>query len=406
MIDFDKELDTILETDPLGLLDIKPKATAITGDERLLSSFEEINSFIQEHGHEPTQSRDINERKLYSRLKGLRENPEKSISLSEYDTFNLLGDIKMPEPKEINTIDDVLNDDALGLLDDDIGAEADPGEIFNLRNVPKHINKADYVAKRKSCENFEKYEERFKEVHKDLMHGRRKIQEFKDHDLRDGGYFVLDGVLLYLESIDAKIQEQEFSSGGRTRKDGRTHCIFENGTESNMLYRSLSKQLYKGGKSVTESLEESHDTFLKNMSGINEEDEETGYIYVLSSLSEDPQIKGIDDLYKIGFSTQSVQQRIKNAAKEPTYLMADVRVVTEFQTFNLNPQKMEMLLHRFFAETCLNLDIFDAEGSRHTPREWFIVPLNIIESVVGLLINGQIVNYHYDVDAQEIVFNL
>ncbi len=120
-------------------------------------------------------------------------------------------------------------------------------------------------------------------------------------------------------------------------------------------------------------------------------------------LSDDPRIAELVDLYKIGFSSVPVQQRIQNAKQEPTYLMADVKVVTEFETFNVNPQKMELLLHTFFAEACLDLDVFDSEGKRHTPREWFVVPLRAIEAAVELLINGDIVNYSYDCKEQAIV---
>jgi len=89
-------------------------------------------------------------------------------------------------------------------------------------------------------------------------------------------------------------------------------------------------------------------------------------------------------------------------AKDPTFLMAEVMPVTHFATYTLNPQQLEKLLHRFFAKACLNLDIFDAAGHRHTPREWFVVPLHIIEVAVNLLINGEIVNYRYDESKEEI----
>ena len=134
MIDFDKELQDILKNDPLGLLDVKPKASSvISNDARLVASFEEINDFLKMHGREPVKGQDINERKLYSRLKGLRENPEKAAALIEYDTFNLFADLKNTEPKEINTIEDVLKDDVLGLLGDEA---TEPIDIFTLKNIP------------------------------------------------------------------------------------------------------------------------------------------------------------------------------------------------------------------------------------------------------------------------------
>ena len=276
MINFSKELEDILNNDPLGLLNVKPKVSAISSNDRLSSSFEEINTYFQENGQEPTESRDIHERQLFARLKELRKDPEKITTLKPYDVHDLLG-----EPKEIKTIDDVFEDDVLGLLEDD------PEDIFTLKNVTARKDKADFVARRKPCKDFDKYENLFREIQKDLSTGVRKLQGYKEQDLRNGGYYVLDGILVFLENTDlGKRTFHDKEQTKRTRMDGRTRCIFENGTESNMFLRSLGKQLYKNGKSVTESNAESLDKFNKNMQGINDEDEATGYIYVLTSLDD------------------------------------------------------------------------------------------------------------------------
>ena len=398
MIDFTKELETILETDPLGLLEIKPKASSvISADERLVASFEEINAFIREHNREPAASRDISERKLYSRLKGLRESPEKAAALAEFDTFNLLANVKPPEPKELNTIDDVLEDDAIGLIGDDVSNEADPNDIFTLRNVPKSINMPEHIAKRKPCEEFEQFEPLFKRIHADLASKKKVMRSFtSERQIKPGEFFIQQGMLVYV----ANIGEWEKKNFGNF--NARLYCVFENGTESNMLLRSLAAALWKDENSH-QIVDADQSEMFRDSEQITPDDEATGYIYVLRSLSEDPKIKGIEDLYKIGFSSQPVKQRIQNAAQEPTYLMADARLVAEFQTYNLNPQKLEILLHTFFAESCLNLDVFDSEGKRHTPREWFIVPLRVIKTAIQLLINGWIVDYHNDSKRQEMV---
>lgn len=398
MIDFNKELEAILETDPLGLLDIKPKASSmISEDERLVASFEEINSFMQEHKREPAASRDISERKLYSRLKGLRESPEKAAVLAEYDVFKLLDDVQHPEPKEINSIDDVLEDDALGLLGGDISDETDPNDIFTLRNVPKTIDMPDHIAKRQPCKEFEQFEPLFKQVHAELASREKVIRPFKsEKQIEPGAFFVLQGMLVFV----ANKGEWEKKNFGNF--NARLYCVFENGTESNMLLRSLAAALWKDETSRQVVNADQQEMFSKSEQ-ILPDDEATGYIYVLRSLSKDPQIKEIKDLYKIGYSSQPVKQRIQNAEHDPTYLMADVMLLNEFQTYNLNPQKMEMLLHVFFAESCLNLDIFDSDGKRHTPREWFVVPLHVIETAIQILINEEIINYRYDNQLQEIV---
>ena len=170
-----------------------------------------------------------------------------------------------------------------------------------------------------------------------------------------------------------------------------------------MLYRSLAKSLYEDGRIVTETNDAVNKEFYTKMSGITEEDDATGYIYVLSSLSSDPEIQATQNLYKIGFSRTPVEDRIKNAENEPTYLMAAVHIVTVFQCYNMNPQKLEQLLHTFFGSACLNIDIFDKNGQRHTPREWFVAPLNIIEDAINLVLNGEIVHCKYDPEIQKIV---
>jgi hypothetical protein len=398
MIDFAKELEVILEIDPLGLLDVKPKVSSvISANDRLAASFEEINTFIREHDREPMQSRNIKERGLHSRLKGLRESPEKAAALEGSDVFGLLSEVKIPEPKEIKTIEDVLDDDVLGLLGEDASNEADPNEIFTLKHVPKPPDMPDHIAKRKACKEFEQFELMFKRYQAELKSGDKKTRPFTSElQVSKGEVFVLQGMLVYV----ANVGEKEKRGFGNV--NARLYCVFENGTESNMLLRSLAAALWKdeNSRQVVDALQ---DDIFNESEQVTSKDQATGYIYVLRSLSDDPQIMEIDNLYKIGFSSQPVNKRIQNAAKDPTYLMADVAVVAEFQTYNLNPQKLEKLLHTFFAGSCLNLDVFNGEGKRYIPREWFVVPLHVIEIAVHLLINGEMVNYRYDSQVQEIL---
>lgn len=253
----------------------------------------------------------------------------------------------------------------------------------------------DSIAKRIPCQDFDRFEQLFKQCHADLVSGNNELRKFSgEQQIASGHFFILHGVMVYV----AKVGDKEKKRG---KVNAKLRCIFENGTESNMLLRSLARELYKDetGRRVLD-----HRYELFNETGlVTEKDEATGYIYVLRSKSEDPQIKEIENLYKIGFSSQPIKQRIQNAEQDPTYLMANVILISEFQTYNLNPQKLEKLLQTFFAKSCLNIDIFDNEGKRHTPREWFIVPLHVIETSIQLLINGEIINYRYDNHRQEIV---
>ncbi|MFZ1457742.1 MAG: GIY-YIG nuclease family protein, partial [Saprospiraceae bacterium] len=277
--------------------------------------------------------------------------------------------------------------------------------LFDLKHVtlPDERASADFVAKRKSCKDFDRYEASFKAVQHDLASGKRKLLAFKEQNLWAGDYYVHNGILLYLEQVDFKEDIQPYKSGSRLRKDGRTRVIFENGTESNMLYRSLYKGLLANGKAVSENVDKANEIFYERFGSITEKDQDTGYIYVLKSKSTNPDITSIRHLYKIGYSTTKVEERIKNAPQEPTYLMAEVSIIIVYNCYNMNPQKLEQLMHNFFGKWCLNLDVFDQAGQRHTPREWFIAPLYIIEQAIQLIISGEIVKYRYDGDIEEIV---
>ena len=416
-MELDEFLDFVSANDEQGLLAVKAKTSAPTADEHLLAKFTEINDFVTSNGREPNADMaNVPEYMLHQRLIAIRSNDEQCVALSEFDTHGLLfatvveDDISQiaepdtkyqtgvePEPKEINSLDDIFADDALGLLED---AE---DSIFKIRNIPEERIDADFVARRKQCKDFDQYSSQLKAVQKDLSKGVRKLFSFSDNHLRTGGYFVLDGVLLLLKSIDAVVREEQYKSGSRTRQDGRTHIIFENGTESNMLYRSLYKQLLKNGKSVSETNDESLAMFDKNMAGLTGEDKSTGCIYILSSLSQNQDIKNIQHLFKIGYATGSVEKRIANAEKEPTYLMAAVHHVATYECFNMNTQKFENLLHTFFGKACLDIEVADSDGKMCKPREWFVAPLSSIERAIQLLINGEIINYRYDFTYEKVV---
>ena len=280
----------------------------------------------------------------------------------------------------------------MGLLDDGLN------NIFDLKNIPKAKNKTDFVARRKPCKNFKDYEDNFKQIQKDLSEGKRKLIHYKESHLKEDRYYILDGILVYLEKIeDIKIREfNDKTQGKRKRLDSRIRCIFENGLESNMYLRSLGKELYNNGSTVIHTNEEAFKEFSEGFTSITNQDKSTGNIYVLSSLSKNPEIQSIKDLYKIGYSTTSVEERVENAENETTFLMAPVKIVSSYKTFNLNPQKFEDLIHQVFSIRRLDIKVADKEGNLKQPKEWYIVPIRVIEQVIELIINKQIQNYKFD----------
>lgn len=382
------DLLKILQDDDMGLLNVKPKRAAISVDERLLASFQQINDFYRQHGKEPESNpSNILEFQLFNRLKGLRASKEKCEALLEVDEFKLLTFVEPPKP--ITSVADIFNDDSLGLLDDEAAS------IFQLKHVPLVKEMPDKIAQRKRCPDFEQFEPLFKQCHADLSTGVRQARGFTgEQQIQPGHFFILHGITVYV----AEVGEKELKNG---KVNARLRCIFENGTESNMLLRSLATELYKDetGRRILEP----HEKALEALEQIQEEDKKSGYLYVLQSLSNVPEIAKIKSLFKIGFSTVPVPERIKNAAEDPTFLMAPVKIVSVFECYNLNPQKFELLLHTFFGKACLNVDVYDKSGKRFSPREWFVAPVHVIEAAANMLITGEIINYKYDHEHLEIV---
>jgi hypothetical protein len=291
---------------------------------------------------------------------------------------------------DINSLDDIFNSDTFGLLDTKVEED-----IFTLKNVPKVEKRADadFVAKREKFDDFDKYEQLFIICQADLKANRRQIVPSIESQLDVGTFCVLDGVLLYISDI------QDGYRGNSGKINRRTTLIFENGTKSNMLLRSLGKRLKDSGNMITK-LDYEKESGLLN---VTDEDKQNGYIYILKSLSNEDIIQTKKNLYKIGFSTTAVETRIKNAKQDPTYLMADVKTVAAYEVYNVNPHKLEQLIHKFFGNSCLDVEIYDGNGKLYKPREWFIAPLKIIEEAIELIVNGKVLNYRYDEENEVIV---
>lgn len=376
----DKEsLRKLIEDDDMGLLAIKPVQNASQSpEERLIEKFYKIADFYRVHAREPQKDpNNMQEAQLAMSLEGIRNSHESIATLQALDEFKLL---EPPVPPE--SLEDILADDDMGLLDDTASAES----IFTLKHVPNKIDLPDFVAQRERCEDFECYKSLFKSCQNDLRSGKRQLLKFaNEQQIQAGQFFVLKGIMAYV----AEVGEKENKSG---KVNARLRCIFENGTESAMLLRSLARELYKDGRRITEH----EDHLIKEIQDITDEDTRTGYIYILRSLSNDPDITGILDLYKIGYSSGPVEERIKHAEQDPTYLMAPVKIITTFECYNLSISKFEDLIHKFFGHVCLEVDVFDTHGKRHTPREWFIAPLVVIEEAIRLIISGEILDYRYD----------
>ena len=288
-----------------------------------------------------------------------------------------------------------IDDELEKLFQDPLLRDVDKDDL-SLFDVPDNlkkgaIDKPDYVAQRIQCANFSDYEPGFKRVHEELKLGKRTIKQLsKIQSLQAGSYYITFGVLLYLERINDFILKEK-----RKKKDARTRCIFENGTESDIYLDSLRKSITTDGYVVTESAD-SDKSYLETKFKVTTDDVQDGWIYVLSSLSKVPEIQNQPNLYKIGFSTIPVELRIANAQNDPTYLMDKVKIVASWKTYNMNTQKFENLIHQFFSAVQFRIEVKNTEGVKHRPKEWYLAPLGIIETVISRIVDKSIVDYRYN----------
>jgi hypothetical protein len=379
----------MLREDEFGLLDTPPQRVPVTADHRLLTGFQEITDFIRTNGREPERTlTDMTEAKLALRLRAIRDDAAQAAALRGVDEFGLLGEVPL-EPEGIaipeeppESVEDALASDPFDLL-------GDVQDIFELKYVPKTQTMPEQVARRKPAEEFDQFEQLFKQCHADLRAGTRKLIKFKNPlEIQIGKFFVQNGVLLYV----AEMGELEYNE--IQKANARTRCVFENGTESHLLMQSLASNLYKDGRRVTEP----NETTLQRM-GLQAETK-MGYVYVLRSLSADEQLAPFAGVHKIGFTTQTVEERLAGAKGDATFLGAPVERVAVYKLPTVAAPQVEFLLHTFFASA--RLDIwFEREGNVVAEaNEWFDVPLEVIDEAIELINAETLGLYEYDREAR------
>lgn len=363
-------------------------------EQRIIAGFEEIERFVEEHGRLPQhdESRDIFERLYAVRLAQIRELQECREVLKGLDSRGLLN-----ESGEAQLQDNLSDEELLASL----GVVATPeNDITNLQHVrsTRTIKAADEITRRNPCEEFHKYKPLFEKVQRDLANGDRRTIEFYGGrtEIEKGDWFILEGQkLLVVDVGDTFVSNYD-------RTNCRLHVVFDNGTESQPLLRSLQRALYedKTSRRIT------NPTPLPLFADTEEDgDLAAGSIYVLRSKSNHPFVaEHRSVLHKIGVTGGDVKSRIANAKNEPTYLLADVEVVATFKLSNINRKAMEGLLHKFFGNARLDLELKDRFGGQVEPKEWFLVPLPVIDEAIQKIKDGTIENYRYEPETARLVF--
>ena len=384
-------------------VDLTPKKirTRTPREERIIAGFEDIVRFHEEHGRVPQhgEGRDVFERLYAVRLDRLRAQSDCRELLADIDVHGLLNDTT-----DVEAIDD-LDDSAL-LAELGIEPEA-TSDITQLRNVRSNADRkaAEDVASARRCEDFAIFKPLFDQVQAELEAAIRTTRPFvrdlgmSKADIKQGEFFIVGGQLAYVADVGEPIE----APNGET--DARLRVVYSNGTESDLLLRSLQRALYKdeGGRRISEP---TAGPLFDNAKSADVEPDHlpTGTLYVLRSRSTHPTIAAHRDLiHKIGITGGTVEARITGAADDATYLLAGVDVVATYKLYDVNRPRLEALIHRVLAPVRFDVEIPDRFGKTVRPREWFLVPLPIVHDIVSRIVDGTLAGMTYDPKAVALV---
>ncbi len=365
----------------------KKQSARTPREERIIAGFEDIVRFREEHGRVPRhgEDRDIFERLYAVRLDRLRAQEDCRALLQDFDKYGLLAE-GVVEDEDIEEIDD---DDLLAEFGVEPVGDVDVNRLTHVKPRAEVRTAAEEVANRTPCADFDRFKPLFAQVQQEVESGIRQTRPFEmKAEIRPGAWFIVSGQKAYV----AEMGEQFTTEHGRT--DARLRVIFDNGTESNMLMRSLQRSLNKddAGRRITDPIA---GPLFSGERG--EGDIESGTIYVLRSKADHPLVAANRELvHKVGVTNMAVEQRIAGARLQSTYLLADVEIVAAYKLFNINRTRLEHVLHRVLAPARLDITIHDRFGNPVKPEEWYLVPLHVIDEVVEKVTDGTITEFEYD----------
>jgi T5orf172 domain len=372
----------------------EPSGQRSAKEERIIAGFEEIERFVEEHGRLPEhgEDRDIFERLYAVRLDRLRESEECREVLRPLDSRGLLDP---GDSTSLVTEEDLIDAALLASLGIDGDLENDVTQLTHVRSR-QEIKAAEEIAQRTPCQDFDEFKPIFKNVQRQLETGERQTLKYQDNaEVNQGDLFILDGQKVMV----AEMGEPFVSDYGRP--DRRLRVVYDNATESDLLLRSLQRALNKdkASRRIT------NPDFGPLFSHVEAADDlPTGYIYVLRSKSEHPFVaENRSIIHKIGVTGGDVKSRVANAKKDPTYLLAEVEIVATFKLSNINRKGLEALLQKFFGSARLDLELKDRFGTPVKPKEWFLIPLEVIEEVIEKIKEGTIDQFRYDLETASLI---
>ena len=422
-----ESFDALLQDDPFGLLaNVGEKRLSMSVSDKIKAAFEEIADFVKANNRLPSvDSDDFDEELLAEKFNSLikdapegktycesflPENKDKNLleGMHIFSKENDINDhIEKMESTEYSSVEDIFNDDPLGLLND-VGDNAIEEESWRKDRGDSSSSVDGKVARTKDCKDFFKYQRYFDEINRLLSEGHlTSVPIHGDNaSIKLADVFVINGVMSLIADV---ADDSTYKIKSSRKLTYRVKQIFINGTESSPLSTSIKSTFYS--KSDIPSRRIVHNdaiglNFMEDMQNELMKTSEgssnaimTGYIYILSSKSTNPVIKKFTEqsnLVKIGYCTTDVATRIANAAKDPTYLCAPVEVLKTFQCFNFDPRNLEDVLHTILASHKLNVELKDGNGNTFKPREWFTVSVQTASDIIDHLFAGDIADYYID----------
>jgi hypothetical protein len=387
-----RSIDDILADDDL-IEDIKPVSKVSSAD-RVSSDFEEINAFVDRSGHPPREIAppgdapvSVGERLLAIRLNRYRNHPELPATLAAHDRHSLLVS-RLEQSDQSRTIDDIFAD--LDTMEDD----SSDVDLFVIRNVGRAATKEEpeYIADRKKCEDFDRFKPILDKCAAQIALGERSTRRFvNESEIKQGDFYILNGVILYVAEMD------ELEETGKTRrKNARLRVIYDNGTEADLLFRSLARLLYRDPNGRRISDPEQGPLFSQDSKTADQPDRLTGYIYVARAESPPEALRNFQHLYKIGVTTGQPKARVAGAKDDPTFLFGRAVLLKHYAIYNSDPRHIEAKLHAFLSGVCLDIEIPDRFNKPYKPKEWFLVPISIVDEIVERIVDRTLVKYRYD----------
>lgn len=415
-----KSLDDIYAAeDELDLLNgVTAKKESLSEADKQLQKLDGICKFIEKEKRLPSRdSTDFAEQRLAVRYHSLcYSNPDlQEACLAFREKVNgRPADENVTEPAaqtdsepelSFSSLEDIFNRDSLGMLDipDDF---VPPVSLHKTKKVI--VNKADTVAKSVPCPNFAEYAPLFDEIRVHLKSGNLKTSKFKGyaHRFEPGQIFILNGIFVLVAACDYKNVVSK-----NHKKAYRIRLIYSNGTEVSPLNYTFLESINIDELSARiQAVNAAGESFLKELKEYFADEQETfskqkagsdgsGYIYILRTLSKDPELLKFQEssyLVKIGFCTTTVEERIKNAANDATYLFAPVELITSIRCSGMDVHRFEQLIHACLYAHRLKVTLTTAEGKKFNPREWFTVSADTAIDVAMHIKDGTINQYKID----------